>query len=305
MEPLRALYRTLSEAQRAEVCFDWDHHDPQRGLLRTFIANHWQITRPAIRSDFFTREQQHLIHDAFKSLLDPEWYPHFMKQLADDTKGHAWGTNQSIALFGDPESGPFHFVISGRHLTLRGGGNGAESQAFGGPVFYGHQASGYFERPNHPGNVFWIQAEHASRVAAMLDEEQRRVATVDTLPPETTIGFRTQREGLAVASFTHAQKRALESTLAILVAPFRAEDRNKILECLRRQGGLERCHLMFSREGRMSAPLWDCWRLEGPAFIWHFRGFPHVHVWVHVADDPATPVNAQAGVFLYPDHDRL
>ncbi len=34
------------------------------------------------------------------------------------------------------------------------------------------------------------------------------------------------------------------------------------------------------------------WRLEGPAFIWHFRGIPHVHTWVHVADDPAVKLNA-------------
>ena len=24
---------------------------------------------------------------------------------------------------------------------------------------------------------------------------------------------------------------------------------------------------------------WDNWRLEGPAFVWYFRGSPHVHVW--------------------------
>src|SRR6266850_7662051 len=100
MDSLKALHRTLSDSQRGEICFDWNHCDPQRGLLRTFIANHWQVTRPCIRSDFFTREQQHLIHDAFKGLLDPDWYPRFMKQLADDTKGHPWGTDQSIALFG-------------------------------------------------------------------------------------------------------------------------------------------------------------------------------------------------------------
>ena len=30
--------------------------------------------------------------------------------------------------------------------------------------------------------------------------------------------------------------------------------------------------------------VWDNWRLEGPSFVWHFRGSPHVHVWVNVAD---------------------
>ena len=26
---------------------------------------------------------------------------------------------------------------------------------------------------------------------------------------------------------------------------------------------------------------------EGPLFVWHFRGTPHIHVWVNIADDPS------------------
>ncbi len=40
-----ALFVSLSEAQRREVCFDWNYQDETRGLLRSFVANHWQITR--------------------------------------------------------------------------------------------------------------------------------------------------------------------------------------------------------------------------------------------------------------------
>jgi hypothetical protein len=28
---------------------------------------------------------------------------------------------------------------------------------------------------------------------------------------------------------------------------------------------------------------WDIWRLEGPTFVWHFRGSPHVHAYVNIA----------------------
>ena len=38
--------------------------------------------------------------------------------------------------------------------------------------------------------------------------------------------------------------------------------------------------------------VWDNWRLEGPAFVWHFRGAPHVHCWVNVADNPEVELNA-------------
>jgi hypothetical protein len=37
---------------------------------------------------------------------------------------------------------------------------------------------------------------------------------------------------------------------------------------------------------------WDIWRLEGPSFVWHYRGAPHVHVWVNVADSPNVKLNA-------------
>jgi hypothetical protein len=303
--PVEAFYRSLSPPQRREICFEWDHVDGERGLLRAFIANHWQVTRPCVRGDFFTRAQQHLIHDIFTSLVDPAWYPRFMKQLRDDTRGHEWGADQSVALFGNLDRGALHFVICGRHLTLRAEVNGDGRVAFGGPILYGHQATGFYERANHPGNVFWEQALQASSLAAMLDEAQLAAAVVDVLPAETEIAFRPERPGLAVAALTVAQRAQLERTLAALLEPFPAGDRARVKECLSRQGGLDRCHLAFARDGRMSAPHWDNWRLEGPSLVWHFRGFPHVHVWVHIAADPAVAVNARRGTFIFPEHDPL
>ena len=54
------------------------------------------------------------------------------------------------------------------------------------------------------------------------------------------------------------------------------------------------CRLAFFKEGDLGDDgVWDIWRLEGPSFVWHFRGTPHVHVWVNVADDPSIPTNAR------------
>src|ERR1700687_2580919 len=89
---VKALYDSLTDAQKREICFDWDYRD-RRGLLRSFVANHWQVTRPAIRSDFFTLQQQIIIHDIFRGIINPDWYARFLKQLHDDTAGHPWGTN--------------------------------------------------------------------------------------------------------------------------------------------------------------------------------------------------------------------
>lgn len=298
-----SLYDSLSEAQRAEICIAWDHQDPQRGQLRRFIANHWQVTRPVISGDFFTQRQRALIERLFRSLLDPGWHEAFRRQLADDTGGHPWGQDQSVAFFGNPHSEPWQFVLCGRHLTLRTGSRG--SQVFGGPIVYGHAATGFHEKPGHPGNVFWSQARAASALHAMLDPAQRKMAEVDRLPKETEIGFQTPQDGLSLQHLSPPQKQKADELVRALCAPFRAADRAHIMECLARQGGLDALSIAFSRANRLSAPDWDDWRLQGPSFVWHWRGVPHVHVWVNIGDDPAEPVNARSGTFIFPEHDPL
>jgi len=306
---VKELWKGLTDAQKSEICFGWDYRDKKRGLLRTFLANHWQITRPCIRSDFYTKKQQFIIHDIFKSLLAPEWYPRFLKQLRDDTFGHEWGTDQSIAIFGNPVEGKFQFVISGRHLTLRTDGGTEGRVAFGGPIFYGHAATGYTEEVHHPGNVFWPQAVKANRVYQMLDVRQRSKALVEKLPVEVAIGFQGPAgafPGLPVTEMSPDQKKELREVLQTLVAPFRQEDRNAVAECLNQQGGLEKCSLAFYKEDDLGDDgEWDNWRLEGPAFVWYFRGAPHVHVWVNISRDPSVAVNVKQGVFLDRSHDPL
>jgi hypothetical protein len=298
-----SLHASLSEAQRSEICLDWDYQDPKRGLVRRFIANHWQVTRPVIASDFFTAHQRQLLSQIFRSLLDPAWHDLFVKQLSDDTGRHEWGKDQSVAFFGDPRSGPWQFVLTGRHMTLRTGSRA--SQVFGGPILYGHAATGYWEKPNHPGNIFWPQAKAASRLYEMLDANQRKMAEVESLPHEYEIGFGTAARGLPARLLPPDQRQQLNVVLQTLMAPFRAADRARIAECLARQGGPDALTLAFGRANRMSAPDWDDWRLQGPSFIWHWRGSPHVHVWVNVGDDPSEPVNARSGAYIFPEHDPL
>jgi hypothetical protein len=302
---VKLLHESLTPAQRAEICFAWDHTEPARGLLRSFIANHWQVTNPCIRSAFFSPRQQQLIHEVFRNLVSEVWYPLFMRQLAEDAKGHPWGQDQSIAIFGEPGSGPFQFLLSGRHITLRADGGSLSGYAFGGPIFYAHAAHGYWEPPHHPGNVFWPQSIMAGRLFASLDAEQQERAIVDRLPDETAIGFGGMLQGVSAASFSVAQRNQFAVLLNALCAPFRIEDRQKFARCVVRQGGVKSLHIAFARHRRMSAPEWDDWRIEGPSFVWHFRGSPHVHVWVNVAETPSLPTNAHSGTFIFPDHDPL
>jgi hypothetical protein len=299
----KLLYVSLTGCQRGEICFDWNYRDPTRGELRRFVANHWQVTRPVIASRFFTFKQKALIRRIFRSLLDPAWHDAFIKQLADDTKGHPWGKDQSVAFFGDPRSDPWLFIMTGRHLTLRVGSS--QSQVFGGPIVYAHAATGYWERAGHPGNVFWPQAKAASKLYSMLDESQRSMAEVEALPEEHAIGFDTVPVGLPIRLLSSAQMAELDSVLQLLAAPFRMHDRARIAECLASQGGSRALNIAFARSNRMSAPDWDDWRLQGPSFVWHWRGWPHVHVWVNLGSNAAEPVNAHLGAFIFPEHDPL
>jgi hypothetical protein len=300
-------YRSLSPSQRREVCLAWDFADEERGQVRGFIANHWQVTRPCVRSEFFGRAQQAALFDIYSALLAPGWRDRFLQALRDDTKGHPWGQDQSIAILGEPGAGPWHFLFTGRHTTLRAQGPGASDFAFGGPVVYGHAAQGNFwEGPGHRGNVFWPQAIAASQVHALLDPSLRALAEVDRLPEEYDIAFRSQPFGAPVVAFNPRARKAFERLLSLLAQPYRATDRQRLSACLQAQGGIDCLHLAFAREPRMSAPLWDVWRVQGPAFVWHFQGSPHVHGWVHVASTPhAGSIQSRHGAFIFPEHDEL
>ncbi len=293
-EPLvKTLYDTLSDDQKSEICFDWDYIDPERGLLRTRVANNWSITEAEINSRFFSDDQRDIVRQIFEGIYNPDWVERIDKQLEDDAGG--WGEDQSIAIFGTPGE-KFEFVMTGRHLTIRCDGNSAEHVAFGGPIFYGHAADGFDEDADHPGNVFWPQAVEANKLYEMLDGRQRELALVKNLPREEKVGFRgnsAEIAGIPVTELSADQRAHAQKVLQKLVEPYRQSDQDEAMACLKAQGGLDACRLAFYSEGDIGDDgVWDNWRIEGPSFVWHFRGAPHVHVWANVADDPSVKLNA-------------
>ncbi|HVU87430.1 MAG TPA: DUF3500 domain-containing protein [Pirellulales bacterium] len=291
---VKVLYEMLKPEQRSKVCYEWDYQDPKRGLLRTHVANNWNINDQQINGDFYTDDQRAVIRSIFEGIIQPEWHKRIYQQLSDDAGGY--GEDQSLAIFGTPGSGKFEFVMTGRHMTLRCDGDSADSVAFGGPIFYGHAADGFNEKADHPGNVFWPQAVAANKVYAMMDEKQRKAALVQKLPAENKVGFRGNAggfPGIPVTELSSDQREELQKVLQVLVEPYRQSDRDEVIACLKAQGGLDKCSLAFYQDGDIGKDsVWDCWRLEGPSFVWYFRGAPHVHVWVNVASDPSVKLNA-------------
>ena len=298
---VKTLYESLTPAQKEEICFAWDYTD-DRGLLRTHVSNNWHVTDEKfnVASSFFTSNQQDLIREIFFGLYNPEWKDRLLKQLKDDAGGY--GAHQTIALFGEPGSGKFEFLMTGRHLTIRCDGDSNEHYAFGGPIFYGHAAAGFNEPVGHPGNVYWPQAEMANKLFQMLDGKQRELALIKTAPGESAVEFHGKelKDGLPISELTADQKAHAQKVLAALVEPYRRPDQAEALAMLDKQGGLDACRLKYYRQNSKGESLdlgddgqWDVWRLEGPSFVWHYRGVPHVHVWVNVADDSSQKLNAR------------
>lgn len=289
------LYQSLTEKQRGVISFPWDHEDKTRGLLRCHLSNNWRITKPAIKSDFFSAAQQEMIRRVFEGIVNPDWIERFDKQFKDDLGGY--GVAQSIAIFGQPGQGKFEFVLSGRHGTIRCDGNSMDHVAFGGPILYGHAASGYFEKSNHPGNVFWHQSVMANNLYKVLDGKQQKQALLPAAPDEAEIAFQGKEgkfPGLPIRDLSPDQKDHMQKVLQKLMEPYRQSDQDEAVACLKAQGGLDGCSLAFYQDDDMGNDgIWDNWRVEGPAFIWHYRGAPHVHVWVNVADDPTVKLNAK------------
>src|SRR5215472_11233009 len=139
------LYKSLTSEQRQKVTFPFGHS------LQSKVDNNWLIT-PEKAGEFFTRDQQAMITEIFQGLHNPEFVDKVMYHINEDAGGLG---NYSAALFGEPGSGNFEFVLTGRHCTARCDGDSVQGEAFGGPIFYGHASQSFYEKPDHPRNVYW------------------------------------------------------------------------------------------------------------------------------------------------------
>jgi hypothetical protein len=126
-----SLYRSLTPEQQKVICFPFGHE------LQSKVDNNWHIT-PTKIGQFFNPEQQAMVEEIFRGLHNPEFVDRVMQHMKEDDKSFG---NYSVALFGEPGTGKFEFVLTGRHCTARCDGDSVEGAAFGGPIFYGHQAA--------------------------------------------------------------------------------------------------------------------------------------------------------------------
>jgi hypothetical protein len=129
-------HKSLTEAQRKAICFPFEHP------LRSKVDNNWHITEQTL-DKFYTRDQQAMIKEIFLGLHSPEYADTVFKQVEHDSGKDGFYGGSSVALFGEPGTGRFEFVLTGRHCTRRCDGDSVEGAAFGGPIFYGHAAKSF------------------------------------------------------------------------------------------------------------------------------------------------------------------
>jgi hypothetical protein len=277
------LYKALSEEKRKAVCFAFD--DP----LRSKVDNNWHITDKKI-GEFFNKDEQEMIRQIFMGLHSPEYADTVMKQVIHDSGKEGFGSS-SVAFFGEPGTGKFEFVLTGRHCTRRCDGDSVAGAAFGGPIFYGHAAKSFYEKADHQGNAYWYQAVQANNVFKMLNGKQRDLALLETGREEKgtdtvkLTGKTSGLPGIPMTELTRDQKDQVRKTLADLLAPFRKADADEALKLIE-ANGFDHLHMAFYKKQDIGEDgVWDVWQIEGPAMLWYFRGEPHVHTWVNIRRD--------------------
>jgi len=266
-------YKSLTDVQKKTLCFPFEHE------LRHRISANWHVTEPTLGENFYTTQQREMIARIVKGLCSEEGHERMDRQMNDD----AGGLNEfSVAMFGEPGAGAFEFMLTGRHLTLRADGNSVDKAAFGGPIVYGHDQV----EKDASKNIYYYQTQQTNKVFKSLTEQQVAKALLTSAPKETAVQLQGEAgkfAGIRVAELNGDQKSEVEKTLGVLLAPYRKEDVDEVMEILKESGGVDHLHMaFFQQEDIGSDKTWDIWRVEGPSFVWHFRGAPHVHAYINI-----------------------
>jgi hypothetical protein len=266
------LFQSLTETQKREIALPFEHE------LRHKINANWHVTKPRLGEDFYSAAQRQLVEEIVRNVLSPEGFEKIQKQTEFDDGGLE---GYSIAFFGTPGTGKFEWELTGRHLTLRADGNTVDKAAFGGPLIYGHGEESARK------NLFNDQTVAVNKLFRALDAKQAERALVAKAPSEAAVplqGKEGRFPGVPVADLSADQQALVEKTLRHLLSPYRTADVDEVFQVLQANGGLKSLNLAWYQEGDLLEDKeWDIWRVEGPGFVWHFRGAPHVHAYINIA----------------------
>ncbi len=281
---------SLSPAQYAQVFLPWDH--PSRQLVNTLA-----IRKSPHIGTLFNAQQMPYVWRLWESMQSDAGVARFREPL----RAEAGGLDGCVlTIYGDPASGPCQSVISGGHLELRAGTQ--LSGAFGDGVAYGHQVGN--QQLRIPGNVWAHHSDAINLLAGLWTDEQLTGAVVTDKPHELLLqvqGRGGRFDGLPVSTFNAEQRAAFCELLATMFAAYAPQYVEQATSDLQHLGGIDQLSIAlyaqngFYRDGARYpdvAPRGDerayfqVWRIEGPGFVLHFEGYPHVHAYLRITKDP-------------------
>ncbi len=276
---VREFYDGLTESQRKILVLPWDHREkPEAQPTRLRMYNR-AISQPVGRT--LEPKQRELVKEIVRKITaDEEGFRRIETVINHDTGGGWNGIGANV--FGDPDRGPFAWVLTAHHLTLRFDGDSEPDTAFGGPMYYGHIIDG-----RKPENVFNFQTQSVRKLFDALTEPQRQKALVNGQSGELYPSVQLRKEekipGLIAADLSDEQHTLVKSVMRDLLSPFRHEDADEAMSILNRTGGLDHLRLAFYKDHRQKDDHeWAFWRIEGPGFVWNYRILPHVHCYVNI-----------------------
>jgi hypothetical protein len=283
-ELLRRFAASLDGATRARTCVPYDHP------LRQYHNRGVWGGGASIDGENFSWEQRGLLSDIFHASLSEAG----RDRVPNEFFLRFGGVHRmNVLLCGEPETPPCQLILTGPHLNLRVGGASREGVAFGGPQIYGDQRGDGIA--GLPGNLWQFQLEIARRLFDSLDEGRRRSALLATAPVQTEIqlqGTGGTFPGMPVTELDKAQKALVRDLVDAILSTWPSRDSAFANECLASNGGLDALSLSYYRDGEVQGSgVYQIFRLEGPAAVFHFRGAPHVHAFVNVAMDGNAPLS--------------
>ena len=278
------LFATLSDDQKKKVVRAWDHgvKDGKGTPTRLGTAN-GAVDKLMIGTEY-NKKQVELLDKVFHAISNGE---EGYKQLSRNGRFDASNDFETIGalIYGEPVEGKkFSLVFTGHHITVRCDGNSEEKYAFGGPLYYGHTPNGYSDK-----NVFIAQTKAATELFRTIDDKQRAAAVKPGKWEDGVASVRLPKKGstppgLAYSAMTKEQREMTEKVMRQLIAPYRKEDGDEVMDIIKTNGGMEKLALAFYKEGATSdKEPWSHWRLEGPGFVWSFRALPHIHTFVNIS----------------------
>lgn len=300
-QTLALLDSSLSELQRSYTVLPWHH--PTRQITNT-VAIH---SGPHIGT-LFNANQVALIRHLYNLNLSNQGLDWLRYTTAFEGKFEG----SVFKIFTDANAGSLanasslQTMLNGGHYMLRDQLSADEAYAFGGPISYGQQlGNGQYKVQ---GNAFKAHGDAVNDFHQSLNDAERQQA-YQTSPPSELLtqiqGPKGQFSGVKIGNTSPNSQALAKDMLNTIFAAYSKQQQQEAFSAIEQNGGIESLHLSlysdfsFYADGKRFSdlavneqqqrgiPYTQVWRIEGPASVIHFKGYPHVHAYINIVKDPS------------------